>query len=173
MADKLKVFKNANVTQEDSNSAVSIPVTTTDENTRVALKDIQLEITGLTSADIGFYKYPTTLQVDGVRQGPSVNLGGNNVASTPMALTGSQIVGENSSVTLEVEAEALLTDYGSVQLVYLLRNNNSPKIATLAMLGTSPETTGATTLLENAVAASVDSTAPSNGYSGCCLLLME
>ena len=168
MADKLKVFKNANVTQEDSRSAVSIPITTTDENTRAVLKDVQLEITNLTSADAGFYKYPTTLQVDGVKQGPTVNLSGNNVASTPMRLTGSQIVGENSSVTLEVEAEALLTDYGLVQLVYLDRAESKPRVVTLSMQSTSPETTGGTTLLTNGVAASIKSEGPTTGYSGCC-----
>ena len=173
MADKLKVFKNANVTQEDSLSAVSIPITTTDENTRAVLKDVQLEITNLTSADAGFYKYPTTLQVDGVKQGPTVNLSGYNVASTPMRLTGSQIVGENSSVTLEVEAEALLTDYGLVQLVYLERTESKPRVVTLAMNSTSPETTGATTLLENSVAASVVSDGSITGYSGCCFTSNE
>lgn len=168
MADKLKVFKNANVTQEDSLSAVSIPVTTTAPNTRAVLKDVQLEITDLTSADAGFYKYPTTLQVDGVKQGPPVNLSGSNVASTPMRLTGSQIVDENSSVTLEVEAEALLTDYGLVQLIYLERTETAPRVVTLAMKGTSPETTGGTTLLTNAVAASIKTEGPTTGYSGCC-----
>lgn len=172
MADKLKVFKNEDVTQADSNDALSISIATTDSNTRLALKDVQLELTGLASSDAGFYKYPTTLQVDGVKQGPSVNLSGSNVASTPMRLTGSQIVGENSSVTLEVEAEALLTDYGLVQLVYLERTESKPRVVTLAMNSTSPETTGATTLLENGVAASVvsNTTASSSttGYSGCC-----
>jgi hypothetical protein len=173
MADKLKVFKNANVTQEDSNSALSIPVTNTGDDTRAVLKDVQLEMTGLTSEDAGFYKYPTTLQVDGVKQGPSVNLGGNNVASTPMLLSGSQIVGENSSVTLEVEAEALLSDYGLVQVIYLGRTESKPRIATLSMNATSPESTGATTLLQNTIDNSILTDGPTTGYSGCCFTSNE
>ena len=168
MADKLKVFKNENVTQADSNSALSIPVTTTGDDTRAVIKDVQLEITGLTSGDANFYKYPATLQVDGVKQGPAVNLSGINAASTPMNLTGFQIVDENSSVTLEVEAEALLTDYGLVQLIFRKNTESKPRVATLAMNSTSPETTGATTLLINAVAASVEGEGPITGYSGCC-----
>ena len=50
MADKLKVLKNANVTQADSLDALSIPIVTTDTE-RLAIKDVQLEITSLVAGD--------------------------------------------------------------------------------------------------------------------------
>ena len=54
MADKLKVFKNSNVTNAASTSALSIPIYTTSGKERLAIKDVQLEITDLTEADAGF-----------------------------------------------------------------------------------------------------------------------
>ena len=105
MADILKVFKNGNVILESSEAAVSIPIYTTAANETIVLKDVQLEITNLESGDEGFYSYPTTLQVNGVKQGPVVNLSGTNAASLPLSMTGSQIIGPNSVVTLEIEAE--------------------------------------------------------------------
>ena len=167
MADKLKVLKNVNVTQADSIGPLSIPIVTTDTE-RLAIKDVQLEITNLLSGDQGFYKYPSTLQVDGVKQGSAVNLSGTNTPSTPMLLTGSQIVGPNSVVTLEIEAETAAIDYSSVQFLYIKGSDSSPSVGTFNMGAVSPAITGGSTLLNNAIASVKASAGPQTGYSGCC-----
>lgn len=167
MADKLKVLKNANVTQADSLDALSIPIVTTDTE-RLAIKDVQLEITSLVAGDNGFYKYPSTLQVDGVKQGSAVNLSGTNTPSTPMLLTGSQIVGPNSVVTLEIEAETSLTEYGDVQILYVKGTDAFPTVGTFTMGSTSPAVTGKLTLLDGALASPKPASTSDQGYSGCC-----
>ena len=168
MADILKVFKNVNVTQSASFAALSIPIHTTGTNETIVLKDIQLEITDLTDADAGFYKYTTTLKVDGVAQAPSVNLAGTNVGSTPLLMSGSQIVGPSSAVTLEVIAESGQTNYGKAQCMWVERNASTPTIGNFNMGVNSPADTGAESLHDKVIATGIDASgAPTTtGYSG-------
>ena len=167
MADKLIVLKNANVTRADGLEALSIPIVTTDI-AQLAIKDVQLEITSLTTGDNGFYKYPSTLQVDGVKQGPPVHLSGTNSPSTPMLLTGSQIVEPNSVVTLEVEAETAKTDFGNAQVIYVKGTDSSPTVGTLSMGSKSPEATGQAGILNSLIGSGKPAGSTDNGYSGCC-----
>lgn len=118
MADSLKVFQNTTATPTASSSALSIPVLTTGAGESANIKDIQLKKQSLTEDDIGFYKYPTVLKVDGNAITNPVDLTSATSASVPLELTGSQIVDSNSSVTLEIAAEAGLIDYGKAQLFY-------------------------------------------------------
>ena len=168
MADKLKVFKNANVTNAASRSALSIPIYTTSGKERLAIKDVQLEITDLTGADAGFYKYPTTLQIDGVNQGAKVNLAGTNVASTPLLMTGSQIVDSESVVSLEIEGEDSLTDYGDADFMWVVRSSGKPTVGTFKLGSTNPNDVGAIALLDKVLANSADGSSTPGGYSGIC-----
>ena len=69
-----------------------------------------------------------------------------------MLLTGSQIVGPNSVVTLEIEAETSLTEYGDVQILYVKGTDAFPTVGTFTMGSTSPAVTGKLTLLDGALA---------------------
>lgn len=168
MVDKLKMFKNENVASSSSYSALSIPLYTTGPDERIAIKSAQLEITNLVSGDEGFYKYPTTLKINGVSQTPVINLSGTNAFSTPLLLSGSQIAGEASEVTLDIEAEASKVDYGDCQIVYVPRANSSPSVASINIGAISPAVTGGTTLLNNVLATAQTSASADTGYSGCC-----
>ena len=118
MADSLKVFQNTTATPTASNSALSIPVLTTGAGESANIKDVRLIKQSLTDNDLGFYKYPTVLKVDGNAITNAVDLVSATDPSVPLELTGSQIVDSNSSVTLEILAEAGLTDYGKSSLFY-------------------------------------------------------
>ena len=127
MADSLKVFKNTNQTPAASNSALSIPVLTTNAGETAVIKDIRLEKKNLTAEDLGFYNYPAVLKIDGNAITDPVNLTSNTSVNIPLELTGSQIVDSSSSVTLEIAAEATVTNYGKARLFYGDGSNNSVK----------------------------------------------
>ena len=167
MADILKVFKNGNVELAATGDATSIAIYTTAADETIVLKDVQLEITELEAGDEGFYIYPTTLQVNGVKQGPAVNLAGASRASLPLSMTGSQIVGPNSVVTLEIEAEAALTNFGSADVAYH-EDNTAVKIGSYNMSSTSPAKTGATSILDQVLSSAITASGAqsTNGYSG-------
>lgn len=140
MADSLKVFQNTSATPTASNSAISIPVLTTGTGESANIKDIRLKKKNLTDEDIGFYKYPTVLKVDGNAITEPAYLTSSTSPSVPLNLTGSQIVDSSSSVTLEIAAEAALTDYGKSQLFFYSETSNILASSFYAHSSTNPAT---------------------------------
>lgn len=101
MPDSLKVFLNqVDQAVTPTTAAHSIPLLTTDANTAVVVKDLKFLY-----SDNSTYKRPMKLSLDGfpLRSMTSVNR---------FDATGSLIVGKSSTLSLEVEGETEVTDFG-------------------------------------------------------------
>lgn len=171
MADSLKVFQNTTATPTASNSALSIPVLTTNAGESANIKDVRISKQSLTDDDLGFYKYPTVLKVDGNAITNPVDLVSATSPSVPLELTGSQIVDSSSSVTLEIQAEAGLTDYGIAKITMdgsrLSAGGSGLYAGKYSYGGTSPKDTDESTIAST-IESSFSNTGNSNqtGYSG-------
>lgn len=111
MADKLKVFKNqVNAAASTSLSAVPISVLTTDSTTQAVVKDLNIAVTHPTATYNGLYKYPLTVKVGNFPIETQAS-GGS------LVLTGSQIIDTNSSLSIEIGAEAQQTYYGELEMM--------------------------------------------------------
>lgn len=142
MTDSLKVFKNqVAATKPASLSTTTIDVISTASNETAVLKDLTLSITHSNPTYATVYKYPAIVKQDNF---PLLNTS----SAANLALTGSQIVGNSSTLTVELQPETQKLYYGVFKAI--LANNNSGNTNfwsyDLSLLGTSPAGLGATIL---------------------------
>jgi hypothetical protein len=121
MPDNLKVFKNlVSTTAATSNAAVPINIITNNSSTRAVVKDLQFRILENPNPNLaGVYKYPYVLKQNDY---PITTVADS--VGDQQVYTGTQIIDTNSTLTVEVQAEPVVQQFGGLELLMQLRGAN-------------------------------------------------
>lgn len=160
MADTLKVFKNDS-TAVTVTTAVTIPIVTTNATSQAVVKEIAVELVD-TSLVTGKYKFPAKLKLGTTTVATATTLVG-------ATFSGSQIVDVSSGLDIEIGAETLLKNWGTMSAMIPLVDGTylfSYNIINLPSSSASLQTNAGSSIITNATKTKIAANTYITGTSG-------